>query len=311
MTKNETGVPLGPPDEEILAYHEAGHAVAMWRLGFGIARSTVEPTSTTAGSTEPARACRPVIATDTRTRRHAVEQTAMAYHAGSVAERLVRPHDTVTYGRDDHAYIHRMMREVEYDGSVAVLWCNYLWQRTYALLAWQPDWMLVVAFADALRTHRSLDGDVAEQYLAHVAGVLETHPSTPNAQLVGEVTNVCSPWHRAWHDTAVATVLPPKRICLPEGIPLIDAVMDLRPLASVLSLSPRAQRGLARANIRTVFDLSFWSEHALSWITGVGQLTVREIVAAVAAAGVRLAPPGTPYPWSRRAARSDARWENA
>ena len=30
----------------------------------------------------------------------------------------------------------------------------------------------------------------------------------PNAVLIGEVTFVCSPWHRTWHSKAVETTTP-------------------------------------------------------------------------------------------------------
>jgi hypothetical protein len=45
----------------------------------------------------------------------------------------------------------------------------------------------------------------------------------PNAVFVGEVTYVCSPWHRAWHEQSVAAAPAPKRVHVPESIAGLSA----------------------------------------------------------------------------------------
>ncbi len=189
------------------------------------------------------------------------------------------------------------MSQVEDDGSTQITWCNYLWQRTYTLLAWPGQWKLVVALARMLRSYRTLEGRSAESYLTRVDDLLQHHPSMPNAVLLGEVTDACSPWHRRWHIQAVETTLPAKRTSLPDAVERMD-VPEFCPLRSRLGpLSARAERCFSLADIRSVRDLSFWSARALASIRGAGRLTVQEIVDAASAAGVTMASDDAPLPW--------------
>ncbi len=285
-------------DEEPLAYHEAAHAVAMWKLHYGIESISIDPDERTLGHTRPARAYDLESARHRRGRRYIVEQNAIVLHAGSVAEQLLRPGRKPTAAAIDHDRIHEEMFRVEDDGSIHITWCNYLWQRTYTLLAWPGQWKLIVALARVLLTYRTLDGRSAEFYLKRADDVLRHDPSMPNAVLVGDVTYACSPWHRAWHSKCVGTTTPAKRTDLPEGVETMEPKPDLRPVRWALwPLSTRAQRCIENANIRSVMDLAYWSRHALSFMRGVGKLTIQEIVDAAARAGVHIAPDDAPLPW--------------
>jgi len=290
--------PIDPSRDELLAFHEAAHAVAMWKLDFGIRRITIDPDERASGHTMPARVYDLEAERDPRGRRYIVEQNAMMLHASNVAEQLLRPGTKKSHAANDHERIHDEMCEVEDDGSIHIVWCSYLWQRTYTLLAWPGQWKLIVALARALLTYRTLDGRSAEFYLKRVDDVLRHDPSMPNAVLIGDVTYVCSPWHRTWHSKCVETTLPAKRTDLPERVENMEPKPDLRPVLWALGpLSTRAQRCLANAKIRGVMDLAYWSPRALSWMRGVGKLTIQEIVDAAARAGVHIAPDDAPLPW--------------
>jgi len=295
IAENKT---IDPSRDEVLAFHEAAHAVAMWKLDFGIGSITIDPNEHTSGHTRPARAYDLESERDLRRRRYMVEQNAIMFHAGSVAEQLLRPGTKQTGAAIDHDQIHDDMYQVEDNGSIHITWCNYLWQRTYTLLAWPGQWKLIVALARALLTYRTLDGRSAEFYLKGVDEVLRHDPSMPNAVLMGEITYVCSPWHRKWHSKAVETITPAKRTDLPELIENMEPQPDLRPLRSALwPLSTRARRCLEEANILSAMDLAYWSPRALSSIWGAGKLTVQEIVSAAARAGLHIAPDDAPLPW--------------
>ena len=290
--------PIDPSRDELLAFHEAAHAVALWKLGLGIRSITIDPNAGIAGHTIPARAYDLEAERAPRVRRYIVEQNAMMLHAGNVAEQLLRPGTKESHSASDHDRIHSEMCEVEDDGSIHIAWCNYLWQRTYTLLAWPGQWKLIVALARALLTYRTLDGRSAEFYLKRLDDVLRHDPSMPNAVLIGEVTYVCSPWHRRWHSKAVETTLPAKRTDLPERVESMEPKPDLRPVQWALGpLSTRARRCLENAKIRSVMDLAYWSPWALSWMRGAGKLTVQEIVDAAARAEVHIAPDDAPLPW--------------
>jgi hypothetical protein len=190
------------------------------------------------------------------------------------------------------------MQQVEDDGSIHITWCNYLWQRTYALLAWPGQWKLIGALARELLTYRTLDGRSTELYLKRADEVLQHDSSMPNAVLSGGVTYVCSPWHRKWHAKSVEATAPARSTDLPECIENMESKPDLRSLRWVLgTLSTRAQRCLDKANIRGVMDLADWSPWALSSNRGAGKLTVQEIVDAATRAGVQIAPDDAPMPW--------------
>jgi hypothetical protein len=263
-------------EDERLAYHEAAHAVTMWKLDYGIDRVTIDPDENTLGHAQPAPGCDLESVRDARSRRYIVEQNAIVFHAGGVAEQLLQPGSRETGAAIDHDQIHQEMEQVEDDGSICITWCNYLWQRTYTLLAWPGQWKLIVALARELLTYRTLDGRSTELYLKRLHEVLQHDSLMPNAVLIGGVTYVCSPWHRKWHAKSVETVPPAKSTDLPECVENMEPKPDLRPVQWALGpLSTRARRCIENANIQSVMDLAYWSRYALSYMRGAGKLTIQ------------------------------------
>jgi Bacterial RNA polymerase, alpha chain C terminal domain len=285
-------------DDELTAYHEAGHAVTMWKLGLGLARVTIESTHGLRGSTKSVREYAFTAEDNVCIRRFAVEQNGVVLHAGGVAEHLLHPSTTCAQSEIDHQRVHTLMSVVEDDGSIQLAWCNYLWQRAHSFLAWPGQWYLVIGLARQLLEHRSLEGAAAERYLRIAADRVQYDPRMPNAILIGEITWACSRWHRTWSEKSWATPMKAKRTELPQTLIGLSAAGDMRRLAQVLtSLSARAHRCLARADIQTVIDLEDWNEWSLGSVKGIGKQTLREIMSAADHAGILRGAPARKLPW--------------
>jgi hypothetical protein len=290
-------------DLELIAFHEAGHAVVMWVLGLGIRVVSIVPAHGLSGYADPEREYIAPAGADLHTRRFIAEQGVIQLHAGDVAARLFRPGVELGQAAIDHRRIHGHLASVEDDAALQITWCNYLWQRAYALLAWPPKWHLVVGLARQLLAHGTLDGKEATRYLARAAEKLTYDPGMPNCIMLGEVTYICSPWHRDWLKSS-PSAHSARRAALRDSIAGLTAKADVRPIEQALTgLSPRAQRYLASLDIRIAADLEDWNIWSLGRFKGGGKKTVQEIVDAAAEAGVPLAQPGYDLPWQLNPAR--------
>jgi hypothetical protein len=310
MTEAKHGGPVDALLDDVeSAYHEAGHAVAMWKLGFGISKVTIEPEGGLRGYADTARDLVPTPDAPIYARREIIEQHALYLHAGDVATRLLRPDVGLAQAGYDHRRLHGLMNEVEDDGDVQLAWCGYLWQRTFTFIAWQGQWYLIVGLAQQLLEHRTLNGEETERYLRIAAEKLKYDPWMPNAVLVGEVRNVTSPFHREWQRKAWETPLPKRRTEMPPTLVGLSARADTRKLGDVLDISTRAYRRLYWADILTVADLQDWSPHALGYIHRLGDKLRAEIVQAAGRAGIVLPSNDMPLPWKLNPDRWDAHRE--
>ncbi|MEO8379996.1 MAG: hypothetical protein ABI779_10075 [Acidobacteriota bacterium] len=281
----------------MFAYHEAGHAVAMWVLGLGVKTVSIEPKGELSGYAEPALEYGDPPHDDLYARRFIVEQNVLYLHAGDVAARLFRPSVGLGQASTDHRSVHQWMYSVEDSGTIQITWCNHLWQRAYDLLHWPGNWFLVIGLAQQLLQHRTLHEAEATRYLHLATARLEYDPWMPNAVLVGEVMRVCSPWHRKWYEEAIAAEQKPKRTDMPTTIADLSARADVRPITWALNpLSTRARNLLRRCGVRAVVDLEDWNEWSLGCVRGGGTKTVAEILDAAARAGVRMGPPTHQFP---------------
>jgi hypothetical protein len=287
-------------DDEARAYHEAGHAVAMWRFGFGIAEVSIVGRGDASGHAKPARIDAIAAEDQAEAKRACVERRAMYLLAGDVAMRLLRPGAGNLQSATDHKNLHHLMASVEDDGSVQFAWCAYLWQRVFTFISWPGQWYLIVGLAHQLIADRTLSGAAAERYLTKAAERLEYDPWMPNCVLVGDIRNVCSPFHRHWYAKAAQKALEPKRTAIPTTLAGLSAQIDTRLIRDVLSgLSTRAHGRLLREGIRTVGDLEDWTPFALWSLRGISKRTLEEILAAMELAGVHTAPDTRELPWQR------------
>jgi len=283
---------------DLVAVHEASHAIAMWRLGFGVEQCRIVERAGDLGATIPIRAVDDLSGSDEGTRRAAIERSGIALLAGNAGERRHRDDVDSAMSARDHAALHELMGAVEDDGSVRITWCSHVWQRAFAFVSEPRNWLLIVALARALERYGQLERDEIDVYLARVAAAIEHDGLTPNARLLDEARPVCSPWHRAWYGASLTSSVPEPRTELPESLTCIPVKADLTPVSIALpTLSSRVLGRLASVGIRTVFDLSEWNEWSLSAMKGITAETAREILAAAKAAGIATAPKGRQMPW--------------
>jgi hypothetical protein len=293
-------------DDEMIAHHEAGHAVAMWLLGLGVEHASIEPAFGVQGHASPRFESVEETDADDWTRRFIVEEEAMFLHAGDVAARLVRPEVDVRQAAIDHEVIHAAMSRVERDPAVQAAWCIHAWQRAHALLARPLHRPLVAGLAGQLLAHRSLPGDEVERYLRRAQERLRYDPRIPNVVLLPEYPEVGSPWHRpSPAATAELGQQSRKPSAVPATIAGLSARIDRRPVAAALGgLSARARASLHRAGIQTVADLEESGALTLRVVRGCGPKTVAEIAEAVAQAGVEWEGPETELRVRRRIGRN-------
>jgi hypothetical protein len=167
---------LEPSDAAFAAYHEAGHCVLMYRLGFGVKHTSILPGIGKGGTTEAARRWEEFTVGEVGGREH-LERMVMVLHAGCVAERLFRPTQRTTISGNEHRGIHGMLGDAEDDPAVLTTWCDYLWQRTYDFLRTPLQWLTVHTIAAELETRKALDGREVMELVRSTDKSLEPEPA--------------------------------------------------------------------------------------------------------------------------------------
>ena len=280
--------------ERFTAFHEAGHAVVMHVLGYGVGKVTIQPQGATLGSAEPGRSLND-IAEDAIDARDQLERYCMVLHAGSAAEKILDASTTVTgYGSEDHNRIHEAIGYEEDDPGVREAWCAYLWQRSYALLL--TKWGMVQSFANALLTFTTVSRDDSMTLL----GLFVDGPIVPPYATGLAARDVC-PWHR--DESYYQAMVRPRTYLTAGGEASFDDAPSPRLLDVLKNLSGRARNALVNGNIVTVQDLTDWNERSLRCLKQVGRWTSREIVDAAREAGLTMAPDGADLPWKRNPKR--------
>ena len=161
---------------EVVAFHEAGHAVAAVMLGVGIRRKgvTIVPSATYAGRIYTGKGYRgdPTIS-DSAQMVWRAERRAVMSLAGPAAQRKYRPSSVRSYhgGKDWHQAIDLISCFVGSDRELNA-YLKLLWIRAEQLVACDPWWIAIQAVAKAL---------------------LERDRLTPN-----EVTEITRRWPPGW-----------------------------------------------------------------------------------------------------------------
>src|SRR3954471_8641181 len=104
-------------DDEAVAYHEAAHAVAMWRSGFGVVEVSIEGREGLRGYAEPARKVAIRRENPPWANSALVELASTYLLAGDVATRLLRPDVGSAQSQTDHQQLHDLMFAMEDDGA--------------------------------------------------------------------------------------------------------------------------------------------------------------------------------------------------
>lgn len=282
--------------DTLTAHHEAAHAVAMYRLGFGVRHLTMEPNDGLLGLCLPQRA--PTFGNhDSLEGRAAIERYAIVLHAGNAADRYLRPEHPSAREGIDHPNLHVMLQWLEDDTAVEFAWCSYLWQRAYAFISDPRQWRFVKRVAAALLAGpRTLGEAAAMDLLTGIAAEVERDPTMPNAHLLGEPpVRVRSPWHAAWYSGLTETPFPRHEILAsalaahePRARP--QARLPQPPSLPGLNdvFSEYAAYALRRCGIRRLVDLRGWTLKSLSGERGVGRKTLREVREVAARHGIDL-----------------------
>jgi len=297
------------------AYHEAAHAVAMHRLGFGVAHLTIDPIDGLTGRCLANDA--PHYGDDHTTpeARASIERWAIVLHAGNAAERHLHPEEPEATATIDHRILHDMLQWIEEDTSVEFAWCCYLWQRAYAFISDPWQWKLVQTLADALLAGpRTLAGPAVTAFLTEAAARLQR--TMPDFQLLGEPpVTIRSPWHAPWqsgqtekpfprYELEMALALQQEderrarlRTTHPATAAFVarherteqDRALRRAGKPGVEVFSKYAAHVLADYGICGVADLADWSFRCLANHGGIGPKTLREIKEAAARFGVAFA----------------------
>jgi hypothetical protein len=279
--------------EELLAHHEAAHAVAMYRLGFGVRFLTLNRVDDFTGLCRPRRA--PQFGDHlTAEGRLEIEQYLLALHAGNAAERHLVPDRPDRRALYDHTNVHLMLQWIEDDTAVEFAWCSYLWQRSYAFITDPRQWRFVQKVARSLMDGpRTLGTTDVVRLLDATAAEVERDRTLPDFQLLGQPpVNVRSPWHARWYSGEDKQPFPRIELSFLAGLqlePLRRPEQDATGHFPGLDVfSPYAAHVLQRYGIRGLRDLATWSRKRLASLRGVGPKTLREIAEVTARFGITL-----------------------
>ena len=151
------------PNRAATAYHEAGHAVVAWRLGFKVRRVTITPGEDHDGFAEhdsPLRGIHLDIDNSDRARLRA-EKAIMICLAGTLAQRRFAPRSVRLWqGESDRDLATDLALRINGSGEAATAFLAWLNLRTADLI--EAAWDSVEALAGALLEHRTLDARAAK-----------------------------------------------------------------------------------------------------------------------------------------------------
>jgi hypothetical protein len=158
------------------AYHEAGHAVATWRLGLRVATASIEKTEQYLGM---------VSRTATRLERQVedsfsprvvdrLERLIMIAWAGALAVRRLNPRSKWRNGADsDFEWAGDLFNRIcGFDAKAQRLYSGLLWRRTELLI--EGNWPLVEHVAGLLLERTNLSGQEVNAACLEALGVDST-----------------------------------------------------------------------------------------------------------------------------------------
>lgn len=148
-------------DREVVAHHEAGHAVAAHVLGLTVDRISIVADGDAAGQVIHDYGCNmnEVLYEDDGIRQWALERAAIASLAGEVAQRRYRP-DSVDpdHGGGDRVHVHQILDHLagEADQELRDAWATLLLLRAERLV--EAYWPRVEWLASVLVSQTTIEG---------------------------------------------------------------------------------------------------------------------------------------------------------
>lgn len=148
-------------NREIVAYHEAGHAVAARMLELAVVCITIQPSDDAAGHVVHDYGCNmnEIVDEDGPDKQWALERAAICTLAGEVAQRRFRAESvTEGHGGGDREQLHHMLDHLagEYDQELRDAWERLLVLRTERLIG--EHWHCVEWVASLLMKHTTIEG---------------------------------------------------------------------------------------------------------------------------------------------------------
>jgi hypothetical protein len=145
------------------AYHEAGHAVAAYRLGVSLRQVSIEPDESSAGHVKHQRLLDKTVAYDRSDRnRMRVERLVIVCLAGLEAQRKFNARTVRHFhAHSDYQSAVGAVERFTTSNEETQAYINYLLARTRSLLAEPGGWEEIIGLATALLERQRLTGKEA------------------------------------------------------------------------------------------------------------------------------------------------------
>jgi hypothetical protein len=277
------------PARELLAFHEAGHAVMAVILGRRIRRASIRRRRDLNGYVDYENATSRVLGI-TSEHRPLIEIDVLVLLAGRAAECELTLGSPRSHAGLDRHNARALLGILEPREEVVSSWMRYLLVRAQAML--QDEWSLVYAVARALMRDEELTGDA-------IARIVEEARSRTATRELSNVRFVISedalasmqelPRFECAIDPNSADVV---QFPVPNAAPSSNSGSDRnlfhRTFTEVMRLSPRARNCLQRGGIVTLADLCRRTVRDLQSIRALGAKTLDEILAELRRLGITL-----------------------
>ncbi len=148
-------------DRDVVAYHEAGHAVAAHVLGLNVDRVVIQSEGGAAGHVVHEYGCNmnEIIHEEEPDRQWALERAAIVSLAGEIAQRHFRPESVEEWhGGDDRLHVHHLLDNLadETDQELRDAWWHLLVLRTERLVV--RHWLAIEWLAAVLLKQTVIEG---------------------------------------------------------------------------------------------------------------------------------------------------------
>jgi hypothetical protein len=155
-------------NREVIAYHEAGHAVADWKHGFKLKRVTIVPRGDTAGSvTSTSRLHFRSLeySNPTGARIGRCHERIVCWLAGRASQRRYKPQSVRTYqASSDMKVITELLTHLHADNELKFVF-GYLETRARNFVSHPQHWRMIQDLAKVLLARRTMTGAEVEATL--------------------------------------------------------------------------------------------------------------------------------------------------
>lgn len=280
---------LDVPARDLLAFHEAGHAVMAVILGRRVRCASIRRRRDLNGYVDYENATSRILGI-TSEHRPLIETDVLVLLAGRAAECQLTLGTPRSHAGLDRQNARALLGILEPYEEVVSSWMRYLLVRAQAML--QDEWSLVYAVARALMRDEELTGDAIACIVEEARSRMATREPS-NVRFVVSEDALASirelPRPECAIDPNSTDVL---QVPVPNAALSIDSGSDRnlfhRTFTEVMQLSPRARNCLQRGGMVTLADLCHRTVRDLQSIRALGAKTLDEILAELRRLGITL-----------------------